>query len=276
MSAAFIIMLREGLEAALIVGIVLAVLARLGQRGRNRHVAYGVGLAVVGSIGFALLADGVTELFEGAGQEILNGVVLGVAAVTITYVVVWVRGRQKGIGQQLAEQVEQAGVSGLGVMLLVFVTVFREGAEAVLFLWGVMLSGAGATLSATLTGALLGLSASAAIAWGVFASGRRVPLKVFFNITMGLLVLLAAGMLTSAVGLLVSVEWLPALEYAVWDTRHLLAEDSGLGALFGILFGYNANPTLMEVLAYAGYLLMIGAWFAADMFRRPQAVSAGG
>lgn len=275
MAGAFLIMLREGFEAALIVGIILAVLARLGRMDLTRHVAAGVGAAAVASVAFAFFADGVSGLFEGAGQEVLNGCILAVAAAMITYVVVWLRQTRKGLKAQLERQVRvRVAARGLGIFVLVFLTVFREGFESVLFLWGLMVGGAGAGLAATLTGGVLGLAAAVGIAWALFAGGRRVPLTAFFNATMGLLVLLAAGMLASAAGFWISVDWLPALAYSVWDTSWLLSEQSGLGAFFGILLGYNANPTLMEVLVWGGYLALVVGWLGLERVRRPAAGGA--
>jgi len=270
MAGAFLIMLREGFEAALIIGIILAVLARLKRMDLAREVVWGVAAAAVASVVFAFAAGRVSEMFQGAGQEVLNGVILAVAAAMITYVVVWVREARKGLGAQLAHRVE-AGIaaSRLGIFVLVFLTVFREGFESVLFLWGLMLGGAEGGITATVAGALAGLAAAAGIAWALFAGGRRIPLATFFDATMVLLVLLAAGMLASAAGFWVSVDWLPALEYSVWDLSRVLPESSPLGALCATLLGYNANPSLMEVLVWVGYLGAVGVWLAAGRVRRP-------
>jgi len=269
MAGAFLIMLREGFEAALVVGVVLAVLSRLGRMAYARHVAAGVGAALVASVAFAYAAGGVADLFEGAGQEVLDGAILALAAGMITYVVVWVRKARRGLAAELSRKVEaRTEAPGLGLFLLVFLTVFREGAESVLFLWGLMVGGAGSGAAGTLAGGLLGLAAAVGIAWALFAGGRRVPLGAFFNATMVLLVLLAAGMLAGAARFWVSVDWLPALGYSVWDTRALLPEGSGLGSVFAMLLGYNANPTLMEVLVYGGYLGAVGLWLAAPLLRR--------
>lgn len=277
MVGAYLIMLREGFEAALIVGIVLAVLARLGRMEYLRHVVAGVGMAAVASIAFAFMADGVSNLFEGAGQEVLNGAILAVAAAMITYVVVWVRNTRKGLKDELTRKVtESVAVRGIGVFLLVFLTVFREGFESVLFLWGVVISGAGTGAPALLAGAGLGLVSAVAIAWALFAGGRRVPLTTFFNATMILLVLLAAGMLSNAAGFWISVDWLPALDYSVWDTGAILPEERGVGALLSLLLGYNANPTLMEVLVYGGYVGGVLAWLGLGRLRVPRAARVAG
>lgn len=264
MAGAFLILLREGFEAALIVGIVLALLARMGELRYGRHVAAGVGAAVVASILFAWLADGVSALFSGAGQEVFNGIILAVACAMITYVMVWLRGSQREFQAELARQVhERVMARGLGVFVLVFVSVFREGVEAVLFLWGILAGGRDDTL-ALLTGGVLGIGAAVLIAWALFQGGRRLPLRLFFNATTILLVFLAAGMLAHGAGLWVAVNWLPALAYGVWNTASILPDHSGLGAVLAVLIGYNANPTLMEVLVYGGYLAAVGLYIWWD------------
>ncbi|MBI5135824.1 MAG: FTR1 family protein [Nitrospirae bacterium] len=269
MTGAFLIMLREGVEAALVVGIVLAVLNRMGAGGAYaRHVAWGVALAVVASVAFAAVADRVADLFSGAGQEVLNGAVLFVAAATLTYVVVWVRAARGRMAAELDGRARVAAARGLGLFTLVFVTVFREGFESVLFLWGVSTAG-GAGAADMVAGAVLGLVASLALAWALFAGGRRVPLKGFFDATMVLLVFLAAGMLANAAGFWVAVDWLPALAHQVWDTSRIVPERGALGSALTVLLGYNANPTLMEVSVYGGYLGLIGLWLLAGRVRRP-------
>ena len=264
MAGAFLILLREGLEAALIVGIILAVLGRLDQMRHVRMVYAGVGVAFIASIVFAVAADGLSDMFEGAGQEVLNGIVLMAAAVMITYVLVWLRESRKHMYDDITQQVQGNVTRGVGIFVLAFVSVFREGAESVLFLWGVM-SGTGESVGRVVTGGLLGLAAAVVVAWLLFQGGRRIPLKQFFNVTTLLLVVLAAGMLARGVGFWVAVDWLPALMYSVWDTGAILSERSSLGGVLVILAGYNANPTLMEVLVYFGYLGGVALWLMAGV-----------
>lgn len=260
MAGAFLILLREGFEAALVVGIIMAVLARLDQRVYLRYVYAGILCALAASAGFAGVADGVSGMFDGAGQEVLNGFVLAAAAAMITYVMVWLRGTRGRIEAELSAEVHRrAAGRGFGVFALAFLAVFREGAESVLFLWGVLAGGRGNAPS-LLLGGLMGLAVAVLVAWLLFQGGRRVPLRTFFNVTTVLLVLLAAGMLARATGYWVAVDWLPALVYTVWDTSAVLSEGSGLGEVLAVLVGYNANPSLLEVLVYAAYLFAVGGW----------------
>jgi len=269
MVGAFLILLREGFEAALVVGIILAVLARLDRRRDFVWVYAGIACAAVASIVFAVSADRVSGLFGGAGQEVLNGAVLAAAAGMITYVVVWLKGTRGQMEAHLSERIQLgADRHGAGVFALAFLAVFREGAESVLFLWGVAAAG-GEGAPAIALGALLGLAAAVLIAWALFLGGRRVPMRAFFSATTALLVVLAAGMLARAVGNWVAVDWLPALAYGVWDTSAVLPEGGAVGTVLAVLVGYNANPTLMEVLAYAAYLAGVGLWLARGRRRPP-------
>lgn len=282
MAGAFLILLREGFESALIVGIILAVLARIDALRYVRHVLAGVALAAVASIGFAFAADWVTDLFGGAGQEVINGAILVLAAAMITYVVVWLKNARQGIDRQIANEVHRrvgtpaeghavAAARGAGILALAFLSVFREGVETVLFLWGILAAGREEAARVFL-GGMLGLAAAVAVAWLLFQGGRRVPVGLFFQATTALLVLLAAGMLAHGAGLWVAVDWLPALLQSVWDTSGVLDERSGLGSVLAIMIGYNANPTLMEVLIYFGYLGGVTLWLWLDA-RRPRAGS---
>jgi len=274
MAGAFLILLREGFEAALVVGIILAVLARLGRRRDFVWVFAGIGCAAVASVAFAVFADRVGSMFGGAGQEVLNGIVLAAAAAMITYVVVWLRGTRGQMQAQLSERIHQrADGHGVGVFALSFLAVFREGAESVLFLWGVAAAGREGGGSIVL-GAALGLGAAVLIAWALFAGGRRVPMRAFFGATTALLVLLAAGMLARAAGNWVAVDWLPALAYGVWDTSGILPEGGAVGTVLAVLVGYNANPTLMEVLVYAAYLAGVGLWLVLGRSRPEGAATA--
>jgi high-affinity iron transporter len=273
MAGAFLILLREGFEAALVVGLILAVLGRLGRPGHVRYVYAGVIAAGLVSLAFARVAEGVSGLFDGAGQEVLNGIVLAAAAGMITYVVVWVRGSKVRIEERLSAGAQKGDSHRLSVFVLAFLAVFREGAESVLFLWGI-LAGGRQNEASVLLGAGLGLAAAVLIAWLIIQGGRRVPMRPFFNVTTALLVLLSAGMVGHAVGFWVAVDWLPGFLYPVWDTSAILPERTGLGQVLTVLIGYNANPSLTEVLAYAAYLAGVGLWLRFGGRRRDRSAAA--
>jgi high-affinity iron transporter len=258
MVAALLITLREGLEAALIVGIVLGVLRKLGQADRSKPVWAGVLAAVMVSIvaGLALNALGVA--FEGRGEEIFEGVAMLLAAVVLTWMIFWMQRQGRHIQTELERDVRQAVTTRNTWALfgLSFVAVVREGIETVLFLSAASFS---ATGMQTLVGGALGLAIAVVLGWLIFIAGKRLNVRTFFRVTSALLILFAAGLVAHGVHELQEAALLPTLIEHVWDVNHILDEGSALGTFLKALLGYNGNPSLLEVISYAGYFIVIVA-----------------
>ena len=256
MLAAVLITLREGLEAALIVGIVLGVLRKLGYADRSRPVWAGVLVAVVVSIaiGLALNALGVT--LEGRGEEIFEGVAMLLAAGVLTWMIFWMQRQGRHIQEELERDVRQATVTGSGWALfsLAFVAVVREGIETVLFLTAAAFS---ATPAQTLVGGALGLIVAVVLGWLMFAAGKRLDVRVFFRVTSILLIFFAAGLVAHGVHELQEAALLPTFVEHLWDVNHILDERGTLGTFLKALFGYNGDPSLIEVFSYLGYSFAI-------------------
>ncbi|MFO7741570.1 MAG: iron uptake transporter permease EfeU [Anaerolineae bacterium] len=252
MFASFLITLREGLEAALIVGIVLGVLRKIGHTGRSRAVWAGVLAAVAVSIvaGLALNALGVA--FEGRGEAIFEGVAMLLAAGVLTWMIFWMQRQGRKIQADLETDVRRAVTeeSAWALFSLAFVAVVREGIETVFFLTAAAFS---ATADQTLFGGALGLGVAIVIGWLIFAAGKELDVRAFFRVTGVLLVLFAAGLVAHGVHELQEGALLPTVVKHVWDVNHVLSEDSTVGAFLKALFGYNGNPSLIEVLSYVGY-----------------------
>jgi high-affinity iron transporter len=258
MLAAFLITLREGLEAALIVGIVLSVLRRLDKSKQTSPVWWGVFAAVATSIagGVALNALGIA--FEGRGEEIFEGIAMLTAAGVLTWMIFWMQRQSRSIGKTLESEVKQATESGTSMWALfslAFVAVLREGIETVLFLTAAAF---GSTPGETLIGGGLGLVVAIALGWLMFVGGRELNLKRFFSVTGLLLLLFAAGLAAHGVHELQEARLLPVFIEHVWDLNPLLDENGTLGSFLKALFGYNGNPTLIEVIVYGLYLIVIG------------------
>lgn len=258
MLAAFLITLREGLEAALIIGIVLSVLRRLDKSKQTSPVWWGVCAAVVASIagGMALNALGIA--FEGRGEEIFEGIAMLTAAGVLTWMIFWMQRQSRSIGKTLASEVQQAvtsGTSSRALFSLAFVAVMREGIETVLFLTAAAF---GSTPGETLIGGGLGLVVAIALGWLMFVGGGELNLKRFFSATGILLLLFAAGLAAHGVHELQEARLLPVFIEHVWDLNPLLDENGTLGSFLKALFGYNGNPTLLEVIVYGLYLIVIG------------------
>jgi high-affinity iron transporter len=250
--AALLISLREGLEAALIIGIVLGYVVRTGQGEHVRSVWAGVLAAIVTSVLIALGIQAVGAELEGRAEGIFEGTTMLLAVGLLTWMIFWMRAQARGLKGTLEKEVQAASVSGhaWAVSGVVFLAVFREGVETALFLSASAFAADG---GGTLAGAVLGLGLAAALGWFLFASTVRLDLRLFFTLTSVLLLLFAAGLLAHGVHEFQEVGLLPLTIEHVWDTNALLDESSLPGELLSALFGYNGNPSLLEVISYATY-----------------------
>lgn len=261
MGATFVITLREAFEAALLLGIVYTYLDKLGARDQYRYVTLGGLLGAAASV----LAGIVISIFSGplldVGPDLMGTVVLFVAVVVLTWHGWWMRQHARAVKGDVQRRIEEAGADHRVwvVATIAFVGVFREGAETVLFLWGLMTQ-TSITGWAGLLGGALGVATAAVLGWAIFHSGRHVSLRSFFAVTSILLLLVAAGLFSAGVGKLESFGLLPASP-TLWDTSHLLSDRGIFGGFLGGLVGYRARPSLLEVIAYAGYLLVAGTLF---------------
>lgn len=272
MIAALLITLREGMEAALIVGIVLGVLRKLGRADRSRPVWAGVFAAVIASIVAALGLKVLGVAFEGRGEEIFEGVAMLLAAGVLTWMIFWMQRQGRQVQTELETDVRRAmgEQSNWALFSLAFVAVVREGIETVLFLTAVSFSSSGLE---TIAGGALGLLIAVALGWLVFAAGKRLDMRAFFRVTSALLIFFAAGLAAHGVHELQEAALLPTVVEHVWDINHLLDEDGGLGTFLKALLGYNGNPSLLEVLTYVGYFVVVTAarWRSEAQAIRQQA-----
>jgi len=257
MLASALITLREGLEAALIVGIVLGVLRKLGHSDRSRPVWAGVLAAVVVSVAAGLTLNALGVAFEGRGEEIFEGVAMLLAAGVLTWMIFWMQRQGRRIQAELELDVRRAVTIGSDWALfsLAFVAVVREGIETVLFLTAAAFS---ATPAQTLIGGTVGLFVAIVLGWLMFAAGKRLDVRAFFRVTSALLILFAAGLVAHGVHELQEAALLPTLIEHVWDINPILDENSTVGSILKALFGYNGNPSLLEVMAYGVYFAVVG------------------
>ena len=252
-----LIVFREVLEAALIVGIVGA--ATRGIAGRNRFILAGLGLGIVGSLVVAGAADAISKLAEGMGQELFNASILGIAVVMLAWHNIWmsVHGRELAANAKKIGGDIRAGARALSVLLVVIaVAVLREGSETVLFLYGVAISGDASTRTMILGGAI-GLAGGVAVGWLLFAGLLRIPLRWFFSATSALVLLLAAGMASQAARFLIQADVLPSLASPVWDTSAIVSNTSLAGKVLQGLMGYDATPAGMQIAFFVAALVTI-------------------
>jgi high-affinity iron transporter len=264
MGAAFVIALREGIEAALIVSIVLAYLKQLGRTDRSHLVWWGTGIAValsaiVGTIIFSVGAE-----FEGTAEEVFEGLVTLTAVGVLTWMIFWMRRQGARIKSELQQKVDTAlTAGGLALAAIAFFAVLREGVETALFLFaaaeGTAVEGGGVT--AQLLGAVLGLGLAVLLGVLLYRGGIRMNLRTFFKVTGVILVVVAAGLFAYSVHELQEAGWLPFLESPAFDLSATLPDDEGIGAVLRGLVGYNADPTVLEVVAWATYLVVVGTLY---------------
>lgn len=257
MLAALVIVFREVLEAGLVVGVVLA--ATRGVSGRSWWIAGGVLAGVAGAVVVAALAGELSSLFEGSGRRIFNAAILAVAVVMLAWTVVWmsVHGRRmtadlKKVGKDVAE-----GRKPLAALAVVVgIAVLREGAEVVLFLYGMVASGEIGAFDVAAGGAL-GVLGGAAVAGALYLGLAAIPLQHVFKVIAVLITLLAAGLAAQAIGLLQAAGHLQVWSQPVWDTAHILRQGSIPGRILHTLVGYQARPSGLELVAYVATILAI-------------------
>jgi high-affinity iron transporter len=254
-----ILVFREVLEAALIISIVAA--ATRGVPQRARWILAGIGLGVVGATVVAAFAGAIGEAMSGMGQEWFNALVLLAAVAMIGWHVVWMSRHARELTMQMkavGNDVSQGKRPMTALLLVITLAVLREGSEVVLFGYGLVASGS--SLADLAIGGGLGLVLGTALGFALYFGLLTIPVRHFFSATNALLVLLAAGLASTAAGKLVQADALPALVDPLWDSSALLTDDSLLGQTLHILVGYTAQPTGMQLLFYVAtvVLLVIG------------------
>ena len=260
MGQAFIITLREGLEAALIIAIILAYLRRVDHPSAIPAVWWGVAGAAVLSLSVGGLIFALGAALEGRTEEIFEGVAMLTAVGVLGWMVVWMKHQARQIKGELEAQVQEVlrGGSALALVGLAFVAVGREGLETALFLFA---SSETATRLETLAGAILGLSIAIVVGIAIARGSRRLNLRVFFNVTGVLLIFIAAGLLARGIHELQEARVIPILVEHLWDINDLLNDGAGLGSFMKGILGYNGNPSLAEVVAYVLCLPLTLAYF---------------
>jgi high-affinity iron transporter len=266
MGASFVIALREGIEAALIVSIVLAYLRQLGATDRSRLVWWGTGLAVLlsAAVGTAIFAAGAE--FDGKAEEVFEGLVTLAAVTVLTWMIFWMRRQGARIKSELRDKVDSALVTGgLALAGLAFFAVLREGIETALFLFaaakGTAVERTEVAAATQVIGAILGLAVAVILGALLYRGGIHMNLRSFFRVTGLLLIVVAAGLFAFSLHELQEAGWLPFLEAHAFDFSSRLPDDAGGGAILRGLVGYHADPTWLEVVGWAGYLSFVGGLF---------------
>lgn len=272
MGAAFIVALREGIEAALIVSILLAYLRQLGRRDRAHLVWWGTALAVAISAAVATVIFALGGEFEGVGEQVFEGLVTLTAVSVLTWMIFWMRRQGGRIRSDLQDKVDSALLTGgLALAALAFTAVLREGVETSLFLYaaakGTAVDAGG--VGGQMVGAFLGLALAVVGGVLLYRGGIRMNLRTFFRVTGSILIVVAAGLLAFSVHELQEAGWLSFFTSTAFNLSATLPDDHGVGTVLHGLIGYNADPSLLEVFSWVGYLVVV-----ATLYFRPRSAVA--
>jgi high-affinity iron transporter len=251
----FVIGLREGLEAALIVGIIAAFLLQRGARSAMRWMWLGVGLAVGLCLGIAALFKTVDRSLPHAGQETLAAIMALLAVGGVTYMIVWMRRHSRDLKRSLEAEAETALLEGSTWALvgLAFFAVIREGLETAVFLIAAFQNSLNPR--ATGTGAVLGIAVALVLGYGIYKGGVRINLSRFFRVTGFILVLVAAGLLASAAHAAAEAGWFTIAQASAFDLSWLIAPGTVRASLITGMLGLQPVPTVAEIALWCAYVI---------------------
>ncbi|PRQ12407.1 iron transporter [Corynebacterium sp. 13CS0277] len=261
--ANFLIGLREGLEASMVVMILVAFLVKGHRRDQLRWVWLGVAAALAATIAAFLLIQFGTKTLTSTGQELVGGIASLIAVALVTWMLLWMRGASKNMSRELSGKMEAAiAVGPFAVVVVAFTAVVREGIETALLVFDSFTNGA---LAKPFLGLALGMLASVVLAVLMYRGALRINLKVFFTITGVLLVVVAAGILRYGITDLQEAGVLPGLNNLAFDISHILVPGSAPAALIEGIFNLVPAPTVASMIGWAVYLV-VALW----LFLRPQ------
>jgi high-affinity iron transporter len=265
----FLIGLREGLEAALVVGILVAYLVRTGRRDRLAPVWTGVAVAVGLSLAFGAVLTFTSRSLSFEAQEAFSGIMSIVAVAFVTWMVFWMRRTARFMKSELQGRLDTALAMGTGALVFTaFLAVGREGLETALFLW----ANAQATGSSAqpLVGAVLGLTAAVVLGYLIYKRAVAIDLARFFTWTGVLLVVIAAGVIAYGFHDLQEAGIITAGSANAWDFTSWYSTTSWYGSLMKGIFNFSPNPTVLEVTVWWAYIVPTMYFFARGLlFARP-------
>jgi len=277
MGGTFVITLREGFEAALILGIVYTYLQKIGAERHYGYATRGGLLGVLASIALGVVVTLLSGPLLDLGPDVIGLAVIFVAVIVLTWHGYWMRQHARAMKGEVQRKIDEAQATHrmwiIGV--IAFTGVFREGAETVLFMWGLLTQATTTSGWASALGALLGLIMAASLGWAIFRGGRYVSLQSFFGVTSIFLLLLAAGMFSTGIGRLEVMGFLPATPTA-WDTTFLLDDHGLVGGFLNGLIGYRSRPTMLEAGSYLLYLIVAGTLLFRSNASSPRSSSPKG
>ena len=264
MAAAFFIALREGLEAALIVGIICAYLVKVGRRDVLSRIVAGVALAIGLSVAIGVAVVATIGRLPFKLQATLEGLAAVLAVIVVTWMLFWMRRQGRSLKGELETNVSLALAAGTSTALvgIAFLAVIREGLETTLFFLALLGSQSG-DVTGAVVGGLIGLAVAVGLGWAIFVAGKRVNLGRFFTVTGVILIFVAAGLIVYAIAEFTEAGYLP-VQPPLFDLTGVLPQSSPLGSVLVGLFGYRAAPSAIQVAAYLLYLVPVLVIYVTD------------
>ena len=261
-TSGFLTGLREGVEAALIVAIVLAYLVRTGNGRHAFKVWLGSGAAILISLAAGLVIFRTVGTLQKPYEQLFEGGAMLLAAAVVTWMLFWMRRQAAGLGGTLRAAVDRALTEGTawGLALLAFTAVIREGIETSLFLVGQATS-AKAAASSVFLGALVGLAGAVAVGWVFYTGSRRIDLRTFFTATGIALVFIAAGLLSHAVHEFVEIGLITFGTATAFDISAVLSHEEGVGQFLRAILGYTSRPEVVTLATHVAYLAVVLALY---------------
>ncbi|MFI9805004.1 iron uptake transporter permease EfeU [Streptomyces sp. NPDC052301] len=261
----YLIGLREGLEASLVVCILIAYLVKTGRRDALRPIWIGIGIAVALAMGFGCALEFGSQELTFQAQEALGGSLSIVAVGLVTWMVFWMRRTARHLKSELHGKLDAALAMGTGALVATaFLAVGREGLETALFVWASVHSASDGT-PRPLVGAALGLATAVLLGWLFYRGALRINLAKFFTWTGGMLVVVAAGVLAYGFHDLQEADWVPGLTHLAFDISDTIPPDSWYGTLLKGVFNFQPDPTVLQVTVWLLYLIPTLAVFLAPV-----------
>ena len=256
MLSTFIIALREGLEAALIVGILVAYVVRTERRHLLKPLWTGVGVAIAASLALGAILSFTSAELTDRGEELFAGLTSFIAVGLVTWMVFWMKRTARYLRDELHGKVDSAISTGpISLAIVAFFAVAREGLETALFIY-TNFKTVGAASTATV-GLILGLGLSVVLGYAIYNRSVKLNLSKFFTITGVALIIVAAGVLSYGIHEFQELGWLPGADDFLWDVTPWIAKESILGSLLGGTIGFDTTTSIVQFIAWAGYLVAV-------------------
>ncbi|MER6424039.1 iron uptake transporter permease EfeU [Streptomyces sp. NPDC001137] len=261
----YLIGLREGLEASLVVCILIAYLVKTGRRDAIRPIWIGISIAVLIAMGFGCILEFGSQELTFQAQEALGGSLSVVAVGLVTWMVFWMRRTARHLKSELHGKLDAALAMGTGALVATaFLAVGREGLETALFVWASVHAASDGT-PRPLIGVALGLATAVLLGWLFYRGALRINLAKFFTWTGGMLVVVAAGVLAYGFHDLQEADWIPGLTHLAFDISDTIPPDSWYGTLLKGVFNFQPDPTVLQVTVWLLYLIPTLALFFAPV-----------